>query len=441
MEALNPLKSLTFFKKNIPEFISRDKTIEQIIASLTSALQKSNSESFHADVLQHGKNLIKCVLTNSIEYLSGESNSPKDRSIENLTKYIDAFTLFEEMLFGLDQSYRDHTLHSLWVYLFGHQFIIGMGGYNNVQIAGQMNVTFSKDGQNKFIIGTTPLKSTKQHMEAMWAMTATLHDLGYPVEVISNKPNDVFGRILEPFAVDYSSIFQVDLGSRISLLHQSVCDLLSTMYRPKGLTPEETEKYFEEADKNDSGSLLFVLREPTVSKAEALEMEFRIASVEKNHSAWSAILAFKNINYLHESDYHGGGGRDFLKLLTRRDILYSIVHHTTEEPKDLAINRFQFILLLIDDIEESARYSRGGIERGIVADFCDLKWSITETKMIVELDYSNYDYDAEKKYYAFSKKYKAQISQIGVDPKYEVVVKFVDNNFAKELTMYLVKDA
>jgi len=440
MEALNPLESLRFFEKNIPEFISEDNNIKDRIGHLTTALQEPKSESFHANVLQYGKNLIKYVLTNSIEYLSIESNSPKERSIENLNKYIDAFTLFEEMLFGLDQSYRDHTLHSLWVYLFGHQFITGMGGYDKIQIAGQMNVTFTKDGQPKFIIGTTPLKSTKQHMEAMWAMIAILHDMGYPIEVISNKPNEVFGRILEPFAVDFSSIFQMDLGSRISLLHQSLCDLLSVMYRPKGLAPEETEKYFEEAEKNNSGRLLFVPREPTVSKAEALEMEFRIASVEKNHSAWSAILAFKNINYLHESDYHGGGGRDFLKLLTRRDILYSIVHHTSEEPKDSAINRFQFMLLLIDDIEEAARYGRGGRERDIVSDYCDLRWTINESKMTIELDYSEYDYEAEHKYNEFSKKYKAQISQEKINSNYEVAVKFIDDSFERELLMYLVKD-
>ena len=83
-----------------------------------------------------------------------------------------------------------------------------MGGYNKVKIAGQMNIIFFKDKQPKFVIFTSPLEGTQQHMEAMWAMIAILHDLGYPLEVISNKPNDVFGDILKPFAVDYSSIFR-----------------------------------------------------------------------------------------------------------------------------------------------------------------------------------------------------------------------------------------
>jgi len=345
------------------------------------------------------------------------------------------------MLFGLDKSYRDHTLHSLWVYLFGHQFIIGMGGYDKIQIAGQANLTFySDDGQPIFMTGANRIKSNKKHMEAMWALIAILHDMGYPIEVISNKQNKVFDRILEPFAVDFSSIFQMDLGSRISLLHQSLCDLISIVYRPKYLPDEETKKYYKKAENHNSDELLLIQREPTISKNEAREMEFRIASIEKNHSAWSAILAFKNINYLHNSGYHGGGGRDFLNLLTRSDILYSIVHHTSEEPKDSAINQFQFILLLIDDIEEATRYGRGGRERGLVSDYCDLRWIINESKMMIELDYRNYDYEAKHKYNALSKKYKAQILQENEGSKYEVVIKFIDNSFEEELSMSLVKN-
>ena len=440
MKVLNPLESLRFFENNLPEFLPKDNTVKKMIAGLMTALQDTAPESFHASVLLKGKELIKHIITRSIEYLSNESNSPKDRSIENVNNYIDAFTVFEEMLFGLDQTYRDHTLHSLWVYLFGHQFIIGMGGYDKIEIAGQMNITFFKDGQPKFVTGTHPIKGSKPHMEAMWGMIAILHDLGYPVEAISNKPHEVFSRILDPFAIDFSSIFQVDLGSRISLLHQSVCDLLSTMYRPKGLTSEETEKLCEEADKKASKDLLYVPLEPSVTKAEALEMEFKIASVDKIHSAWSAILAFKNINYLHESDYHGGGNRDYLKLLTKRDILYSIVHHTSEEPKDQAMNRFQFILLLMDDIEEAARYSRGGKERGLVSDYCDLKWDVGGAKTVVELDYTYHDYDAQRKYSAVLNKYKSQISKKEVNPAYEIEFRFIDKDFKTDLTLNLVKD-
>ncbi len=412
MKYINPQASLAFFEQNIPEFLSADDEINRLIVKLKDILKNQESANFHSNVLESGKAFIKHIVLKSIEFLSDEGGSPKNRSVKSISEYIDAFTTFEEMLFGLNSTYRDHTLHSLWVYLFGHEFIMSIGGYDAIKIAGQASIMYTKGGQPHFVLGTRPIQVNKAHLEAMWGMIAIFHDLGYPVEAVSNKPNEVFGRILEPFAIDSSSIFQSDIGSRITLLHQSLCDLLSTMYRPEFITVEETKAYQKEADEKVSNGLLYVFREPTTTRAEAIEMEFRIASVDKRHSAWSTILAFKNVAYLHESDYHGGGSRDYLKLLTKRDILYSIVHHTSEEPKDEAVNRFQFILLLMDDIEEAIRYSRGGTERGIVSDYCDVKWKASKTETTIELDYTRYEYEAQSKYAEMENKYKSQYPEL-----------------------------
>jgi len=442
MGELNPQDALTFFEQNLPEFLSGDVEIEGLILDMKDSLRNEGSANFHANALDTGKNFIKHVITRSIQYLSDESDSPKNRSIRNITEYIDAFTVFEEMLFGLDTRYRDHTLHSLWVYLFGHQFIINIGGYDTIKIAGQMSIMYPdpKENKPKFILTTTPVEGSTGHLEAMWGMIAILHDLGYPVEAISNKPHDIFGRILDPFAIDFSSIFQIDLGSRIILLHQSVCDLLSTMYRPEALTAKETENYYKDANEKSSQRIVNFIRQPTTVKAEALEMEFRIASVDKIHSAWSAILSFKNIAYLHESDYHGGGNRNYLQLLTKRDILYSIVHHTSEGPKDDAVNRFQFILLLMDDIEEAIRYSRGGKERGLVSDYCKVKWKVNAKKTEIELDYTKYNSNAQSKYTEIENKYKSQLLRGETDYPYEIKIRFLDEKFNEELKLHLVKD-
>ncbi|MCX5831351.1 MAG: hypothetical protein NT140_05620 [Deltaproteobacteria bacterium] len=444
MKDLTPQASLTFFERNLPDYLSTDDKINGLIVNLKDCLKKEGAADFHSNVLKSGKNLIKHIILKSIEFLSDESDSPKNRSIKNISAYIDTFTAFEEMLFGLKPTYRDHTLHSLWVYLFGHEFIMCMGGYDAIKIAGQVNITYIRGGEPLFVLGTRPISVNRAHLEAMWGMISILHDLGYPVEAFSNRPHEVFGRILEPFAIDFGSILQLDIGSRITLLHQSLCDLLSTMYRPEGLTAEETKYFEKEADERASNGLLYVVREPTTTKAEAIEMEFRIASVDKTHSAWSAIFAFKNIAYLHESDYHGGGNRDYLKLLTKRDILYSIVHHTSEEPKDEAVNRFQLILLLMDDIEETIRYSRGGTERGMVSDYCDVKWEVSKTETTIALDYTGYNLEAQSKYKEMENKYKAQISRTNNDSVYGYIIKirFIDgkNHFQKDLKLFFSKE-
>jgi hypothetical protein len=438
MKVLNPLESLTFFEKNLPTFLSSDPLIGNLISNVKTSLNNGTSGNFDANLFEYGKELIKHLISKCIEFLSDEGDSPKRISIHKITKYIDTFAVFEEMLFGLDQKYRDHTLHSLWVYLFGHEFIVSLGGYDCIEIAGQMNITYSSENDAKFTCHTKAVKGTLPHLEAMWGMISIMHDLGYPIETISNKPHEIFGTILDPFAVDFTSIFQINLSSRISLLHQSICDLLSMMYRPKSLTTAESADLYKKAD--GKGKHLHVEREPDTTKDEAHEMEFKIASIDRKHSAWSAIIAFKNINYLHESDYRGGGTRDYLKLLTRRDILSSILHHTSEEPKDIAVNRFQFVLLLMDDIEEAARYSRGGKLRGLVSDFCKLRWKITKTTATIELDYTGYGSDfANGKNIEMSNKYKAQISN-SKNRDYIITINFIGEKISENLKLYLIKD-
>jgi hypothetical protein len=152
MRKLTPLESLNFFEKHLPEFLSTDIKIQ--IADLRRILQDEGSKSFHADLLESGKNFIKHIISKSIECLSEEDDSPKNRSIQVIEKYIDTFSTFEEMLFGLDPNYRDHTLHSLWIYLFGHEFIISIGGYEAIKIAGQHDIIYTIDNKPKFCRGS-----------------------------------------------------------------------------------------------------------------------------------------------------------------------------------------------------------------------------------------------------------------------------------------------
>ena len=42
---------------------------------------------------------------------------------DKLFEYLKAATQFEDLLYGLDEHYRDHTLHSLWVYFIGEYIL------------------------------------------------------------------------------------------------------------------------------------------------------------------------------------------------------------------------------------------------------------------------------------------------------------------------------
>ena len=129
---LDPEKSLSYFKEYLPEFLSINEATkeetEKSIDEMIKAIKAERSTSFHTIVLTKGLELIKHIVTQSIEYLSDnghqlvgkyqEVKSPKIKSIEDMTKYIDTFAKFEDLLFALSEGYkpRDHTLHSLWVW-------------------------------------------------------------------------------------------------------------------------------------------------------------------------------------------------------------------------------------------------------------------------------------------------------------------------------------
>jgi hypothetical protein len=424
----------------LPLFISENDKFENDISDLESLLSNKMNNNFHADILTIGKKIIKCTIKECITFLCNSGGTPKKRSIDKVTEYVDAFVTFEELLFGLNPDYRDHTLHSLWVFLFGHEMIKKLGGYSQIKLAGQLNITYSitvNSDVKQITTYTDLVTADEKHLEAMWGMVALLHDFGYPVEKISNQPNEIFSRLLEPFAIDFLSIFKADISSRTSLLYPNICNIIGFVYRPKSISIEELIKKANNQNK--------VYRPPDTSKAEAHEMEFRINCVENIHSAWSAIFAFKNISYLHESDHEGGGNRDYKKLLTQRDILYSIIHHTSEEPKDAVLNRFQFILLLIDDLEEIARFGKGGKERGIEPERCTIEWLICKNKMEIELNYNENEELAKRKYKELNNKYKMQIdkkySNIYVNLNYEIEISFIANREKiKNLKMHLITD-
>jgi len=44
---------------------------------------------------------------------------PTSKGNSTLYNFLSAATEFEDILYGLESFYRDHTLHSLWVYLIG----------------------------------------------------------------------------------------------------------------------------------------------------------------------------------------------------------------------------------------------------------------------------------------------------------------------------------
>ncbi|MEF8874427.1 MAG: hypothetical protein V5A88_07140, partial [Candidatus Thermoplasmatota archaeon] len=66
------------------------------------------------DRIEAARVLWKLLFESSMEYIDRDK-----RGYDDLFDYFDEFVEFEELIFASDAFYRDHTLHSLWVYLLG----------------------------------------------------------------------------------------------------------------------------------------------------------------------------------------------------------------------------------------------------------------------------------------------------------------------------------
>lgn len=449
MKPMQPSESLRFFQENLPQFLQDKKyDLQTDINELITILKRKPDDSYDADVLRSVKKLYNVIITTSIEVLSKTVQAPYHKSVDIIKEHIDSFSRFEELIMGFDPKYRDHLCHSFWVYLFGHEMILSMSksGYEAIKIAGQVDVQYQPKGESPgFRIGSEQVECEAHELEAMWAVIALLHDIGYPVERVSNGPSELFGKLVEPFGIDANSSFQINFGSRLFMLYESIGDLLSITHRPKPLNDAEEKQHHEMAIelKQKTGLILRSIRKPTAEPDEELKIEFKIASVNREHSAWGAVFAYKNIPFLHPGK-KAAGDLPLKRLMIARDILYSIVHHTNEQPHDDAVNRFQFILLLIDDIEECNRYSKGGRERGRKREHANVNWTIQEDRMQVELEFENNESASEaasEKYRKLCRRYDYQKAL--VIGNYPILMRFFQKEHEAdllELKLLLIKD-
>ncbi|MHA1204061.1 MAG: hypothetical protein ACTSSL_03860 [Candidatus Heimdallarchaeaceae archaeon] len=66
------------------------------------------------DKILAAKSLWKMLFESAMSFIDENK-----RGYDDLFSYFDAFVNFEELIFASDSFYRDHTLHSLWVYFLG----------------------------------------------------------------------------------------------------------------------------------------------------------------------------------------------------------------------------------------------------------------------------------------------------------------------------------
>jgi len=254
--------------------------------------------------------------------------------IGELTGVLEGFSEFEGMMYGASPSrYREHLVHSFRVWIIGQ-------GILKKRLKHDL-CTYEDEG----------LKIKKVEWEAMWAIVALCHDLGYPLSAIE-KINEKARRTFRKQGLRPEGDLSFKFAQQMLPFHDTVIQLMSSKPVKDGrryLTHLQNKYYLKllkSFDNLDHGVVSSLL----ISRALVYFLESDLS-----HDNW------KNLNK-----------EDARQFLIRREILRSIAAHTCQDIYHLHFNTLSFLLYIVDEVQcwgrptlEELQYEPRNIEAGI----------------------------------------------------------------------------
>jgi hypothetical protein len=104
------------------------------------------------------------------------------RGIGALQEYYEKSADFEEVLFGIDPTYRDHTLHVLWVYLLGDYILTKQPVYTGVRMDWDIVIRDPTDDAAANFKRDLEKELNEGYRDAVFCIIVLCHDLAYPFE-------------------------------------------------------------------------------------------------------------------------------------------------------------------------------------------------------------------------------------------------------------------
>lgn len=258
--------------------------------------------------------------------------------VEELYSYFEEFTVFESILYGADNRYRDHVQHPLIVWMIGINILFENVEYFSFRVATKelAKVEIGESAPHDCLeTKSVPLKISSAEIGAMWTIIALTHDLGYPLQKV-DKINAQLQKMLERFGrVDFSAS-EFNIGHQHSHLVKHLLALLSSSLENCATVNE----------------LIFYshLRAKYLAKFSKSWEAF-------DHGIVSSFILLRSLNYFLETDLTDNDGKrlkaeDARQFIIRAEMLHAIAAHTTPKIYHILANNLAFLLLLADDLHE-----------------------------------------------------------------------------------------
>ncbi len=343
IEFIKNMKTFDIYDKDIPELKNEDyKDIDnkKLINILKSLILKDKDSVNKVKILKKQKIIFQKLwphfVRNAIKDLRSKDIRDKgtlkfDLGVKKLTDYFKKFSDFEELLYGIDEYYRDHSLHVFRVYFLG-EFLTReyCKGYDQIMI-------LNKPKKIK--------KIKNDEKNAIWCIIALCHDLGYPLQKL-DELNKKLITILKYFGTSNYNPLRYSLPLEGLILDKFILKVISSK----------------------------LMEDLKVHLQSKFYTKYSNAYEKLSHGIMSCILLMKNLVFFKETDYklifeEGSNSKnssiktkeyyeqDARQFLIRREILRSIASHDNEDIYHIYMNNFPFLLIMCDELQEWSRPS------------------------------------------------------------------------------------
>lgn len=218
---------------------------------------------------------------------------------------------FEPVLMRKEQPYRDHFIHSFNVFLMGYYII--------------NKLNYSYPHKNFF--------GNKDNCNLTWMLSATFHDVGYPLQETESWLNNLFDKFL-----GVNPKFSVNISQILPTIYVDFMHMLSYYQQdPKqSLLHDNAFQFMDWAFYDELGSGLF----------------------NKDHGVLSALMLCHRMaireGFLGEST-NSRNRWDF--LFNHLPASHAIGVHTTSTSVSFAKHPFAYLLIICDEIQDWGRPS------------------------------------------------------------------------------------
>jgi len=442
---------LELMKKDKIQFLNGKPKTKKCIAEGISELK--NSEDLHSKILS-AKKLWKILFEASMGYIDSDK-----KGYDVMFEYFDDFVEFEELIFASDKFYRDHTLHSLWVYFLGEylynnpEYQVLFSGFNqNIRDTVRLYDSFEPIKNNRmlreFYSFLSNVKKIMNLDDSIRCVAALSHDLGYPLKII-NKINKSIRKIIPHFSItkygefdfQFESVQQVYIQNLIEILSYNLeyhIDTGDLNFEEQGVI-EKIQRLFNQinmviAEGNEPSVELisqlstelssftekeeYIVRKVMIGRGvceKSISRYLRLASdFEKYmHGIMSCYLLMKKLNAFSNFDLSFSDPSnlpmdkiDFATIYSKSKILIAMANHTSDGFLIRKFDNYSAFLVLVDEIEEFSRMSRANQFRQYVQEFCKSNIRMEDDILVIENIFDNVEADGLKPEIHFKSKCK-----------------------------------